>query len=63
MEPELGKEGQKEFVVVLENTEYLLVKREYYNILLLKAFKGMVRGSASSLSPGGFLEIQLPLGI
>ena len=39
MESELGEEGWKEIVIVLENGEYLVMKRGYYYTVLLKAFK------------------------
>jgi len=58
MESELGKEGWKEIVIVLENGEYLVMKREYYYTVLLRAFKSIVRGSVTSALPGVFLEIQ-----
>ena len=64
MESELGKEGWKEIVIVLENGEYLVMKREYYYTVLLRAFKSIVRGSVTSALPRVFLEIQLsrPMG-
>lgn len=63
MESELGEEGWKEIVIVLENGEYLVMKRGYYYTVLLKAFKSIIRGSVTSALPGVFLEILLSHGI